>query len=300
MDRSPTYFDPHRLAPLKGLRLRAQHLVEGFVAGLHRSPLHGFSVEFAEHRDYSAGDDLRYLDWKLYAKRDKYFVKRFEDDTNLIAYLALDISESMTYQGSGSPLSKLEFGQALLAALTWLILNQQDAVAIATFDAQVRQALRPTSDVTQTKALLNVYERIQPVGKTRFRESLRELAGRWRKRGLALVVSDFLDDPQPIMAGLSALVAANHDVVVWHVVDRCEADFPFTQPLRMQGLEGWGHRDVEAASIRQAYRREYERHCKALQARCRGMGIEYLRVLTDEPCERPLVRFLHHRMSRLG
>ena len=300
MDRSPTYFDPHRLAPLKGLRLRAKHLVEGFVAGLHRSPLHGFSVEFAEHRDYSAGDDLRYLDWKLYAKRDKYFVKRFEDDTNLIAYLALDVSESMTYQGSDSPLSKLEFGQALLAALTWLILNQQDAVAIATFDTQVRQALRPTSDVTQTKALLNVYERIQPVGKTRFREALRELAGRWKKRGLALVVSDFLDEPQPIMAGLSALVAANHDVVVWHVVDRCEADFPFTQPLRIQGLEGWGRRDVEAAAIRQAYRREYERHCKTLQARCRGMGIEYLRVLTDEPCARPLVRFLHHRMSRLG
>lgn len=299
MDRPPPYFDPHRLAPLKGLRLRAQHLVEGFVSGLHRSPLAGFSVEFAEHRDYVPGDDLRYLDWKLFARREKYCVKRFEDETNLCAYLALDTSESMTYRGDLAPLSKLEYGQTLSAALMWLILHQQDAVAISTFDSQVRQVLRPTSDVTQTKALLGLYERIQPTGRTRFREALHELAGRWKKRGIVLIVSDLLDEPATIMAGLSALTARHHDVVVWHLVDPWEADFPFAQPLRLQGLEGFGSRDVDGRLLQRAYRQEYERHCKTLQSRCRGLGIEYLRVMTNEPCDRPLIRFLQQRMNRI-
>src|SRR5512134_1285601 len=139
-----TSLDPHTLAKLKGLSLRARHIVEGYVAGLHKSPYHGFSIEFAEHREYAPGDDLRYVDWKVFGRTDKIYLKQYEDETNLICYLVLDVSESMRYQSQGAALSKSEYAQCLAAALTWLVLQQQDAVGLATFDSQIRTLLRPS------------------------------------------------------------------------------------------------------------------------------------------------------------
>jgi uncharacterized protein (DUF58 family) len=272
-------------------------LVEGYVAGLHNSPLRGYSVEFAEHREYKPGDDPRYVDWKLFARTGKHYVKQFEDETNLVAYLALDVSESMAYQGPDAALTKWEYSATLAASLSWLVLQQQDAVALATFDAEPRDVLRPSSEATQTAALVQLLERTTCRERSRLFPALRDLASRWKKRGVVLVISDCLDDAAAIVSGLTALTAARHDVTLWHVIDRAEAEFPFTGPLRLQGLEGLGTREVDGRLIRRAYQREFEQHVQQLASRCRAAGIEYVPTYTDEPCDRPLTRFLTRRMS---
>ena len=154
--------DPHTLAGLQGLELRARRIVEGYVAGLHRSPYHGFSNEFAEHREYAPGDDLRYVDWKVFGKTDRFYLKQFEEETNLICYLLLDTSESMQYQGPGAPMSKLAYAQCAAAALAYLVLHQRDSVGLVTFDQEVRQLIRPSSSPTQLKQLLHVMEADRP------------------------------------------------------------------------------------------------------------------------------------------
>ena len=158
MEKSPKSLDPRTLAKLKGLHLRAQHIVEGYVAGLHRSPYHGFSIEFAEHREYAPGDDLRYVDWKVFGRTDKFYLKQYDDETNLICHLVLDVSESMSYRGPNSPLSKFEYAQSLAAALAWLVLQQQDAVGLVTFDNQIRASVRPSSNPSHLQQIFQVLE----------------------------------------------------------------------------------------------------------------------------------------------
>lgn len=178
MTASPRFFDPRTLARLKGLPLRARHIVEGYVAGLHRSPYRGFSIEFAEHREYAPGDDLRYVDWKVFGRTDKYYLKQFEDETNLLCYLLLDTSQSMTYRGPHAALSKLEYGQCLAAALAWLVLHQQDAVGLATFDEQVRTVVRPSGSPGHWSHLLEALEQVRPAPKTSLGKVFPELAAR--------------------------------------------------------------------------------------------------------------------------
>src|SRR5262245_54090259 len=191
---SLTSIDPQTLAKLHGLRLRARHIVEGYVAGLHASPYQGFSIEFAEHREYAPGDDLRYVDWKVFGKSDKVYLKQYEDETNLLCYLALDISESMTYRGPGAALSKLEYAQSLAAALAWLVLRQQDAVGLATFDDQIRALVRPAGNPSHLEQILAVMESALGGAKTAAGPIFHELAQRLTKRGVVIVLSDFFDE----------------------------------------------------------------------------------------------------------
>src|SRR5262245_2925320 len=163
---SPTSIEPQTLAKIQGLRLRARHIVEGYVAGLHRSPYHGFSIEFAEHREYAPGDDLRYVDWKVFGKSDKVYLKQYEDETNLLCYLVVDVSESMTYRGPGTALSKLEYASSVASALAWLVLRQQDAVGLATFDNQIRAMVRPAGNPSHLEQILGVMETATPGKKT--------------------------------------------------------------------------------------------------------------------------------------
>ncbi len=293
------YFDPHTLARLSGLHLRARHLVEGFVAGLHRSPWKGFSVEFAEHREYAPGDDLRYVDWKLYGRTGKHYVKQFEDETNLVAYLALDVSESMTYRGPAAAMSKLEYTQLLFAALGWLVLKQQDAVAIATFDSQVRAAIRPSSEASQTQAIVRVLEEVKSTQVSDFAAAGKDLAARWTRRGVVILATDALGEIDAIVAGISALTARKHDVFLWHVLDKAEWDFPFTGPLRIDGLEANGRRDLDGSHIQAAYHEEIVRHCRQLESRCGSLGVEYVRFFTEEPLDHVLTRALRHRTLNL-
>lgn len=303
--------NPAILARLKGLRLRAERIVEGFVTGLHRSPYQGFSNEFAEHREYVPGDDLRYVDWRAFGKTDKIYLKRYEEETNLIGYLVLDISESMLYRSEGrgtrgegstddgAPLSKLEYAQTAAAALAYLILRQQDAVGLATFDDRVRQLLRPSGSPAQLNPLLAAIGQQGEQQKTAAGPIFHELAERFSRRGVVVILSDLFDDPESLLAGLKHFRHRRHDVIVMHVLDPAELEFPFQQPTLFKGLEQLGELLVDPARLRKAYKQEFDEFQKAIAAGCRSQGADYVLMRTDRPLDAALTAYLHRRQQRL-
>jgi uncharacterized protein (DUF58 family) len=300
MEKSPTSLDPQALAKLKGLTLRARHIVEGYVAGLHKSPYHGFSIEFAEHRKYEPGDDLRYVDWKVFGRTDKIYLKQYEDETNLICYLLLDVSESMQYKSRAAALSKSEYAQCLAGALTWLVLHQQDAVGLATFDSQIRTLLRASGSPSQLEQILHVMESAQPGSKTAAGPIFHDLAERLTRRGIVIVLSDFFDDVNSLIAGLKHFRHRRHDVVLLHVLDPAEIDFTLSGPTQFQGLEGFPEVQADPAFIRRAYLREFNQFTQSLQQACRAQQIDYVLTRTDQPLDLALTSFLANRRRRAG
>ncbi len=296
---SSPLLDPHTLARLQGLELRARRIVEGYVAGLHRSPYQGFSNEFAEHREYAPGDDLRYLDWKVFGKSDRFYLKQFEEETNLICYLLLDTSESMQYQGPGAPLSKLAYGQCVAAALAYLVLHQRDAVGLVTFDQEIRQLMRPSSSPTQLKQLLSVMEQTTAARKTRVGPIFHDLAERLARRGIVVIISDLFDDLDSMIAGLKHFRHRRHDVIVFHVLDPAEIDFPFQHITMFKGLESLGKVVTEPRSLRAAYQHEVQSFLKRVRTGCRAQQIDYLTVRTDQPLDTVLTAFLSARKKRV-
>lgn len=297
VEESPKFLDPRTLAKLKGLKLRAQRIVEGYVAGLHRSPYRGFSIEFAEHREYAPGDDLRYLDWKVFGRTDKFYLKQFEDETNLIGYLVLDVSESMRYKGPDSPLSKIEYAQCLAASLCWLILQQQDAVGLVTFDDRVRAHLPPSSNVAHLGQLLDVLESTSSKSKTATGPIFHELAEKWKKRGVVVVISDLFDNVTSLLAGLKHFRHCRHDVIILHVLDAAELDFPFTQPTLFRGLEGQSDLAADPRALRHAYLNEINGFLQAIKQGCREREMDYRQIRTDQALDTALAAFLTRRME---
>jgi uncharacterized protein (DUF58 family) len=293
------FLDPHILAKVHGLELRARRIVEGYVAGLHRSPYRGFSNEFAEHREYAPGDDLRYVDWKVFGKTDRFYLKQFEAETNLLCYLLLDTSESMTYQGPGAPLSKLAYAQCAAAALAYLVLHQHDAVGLATFDQEVRRLLRPSSNPTQLKELLRVMEETTAARKTRTGPIFHDLAERFVRRGIVIVLSDLFDDVDAMLSGLKHFRHRQHDVIIFQVLDPAELDFPFQQVTLFKGLESEGNIVTEPRSLRAAYQQEVQSFLKRLRTGCRAQQIDYLTVRTDQPLDTVLTAFFASRKKRI-
>ncbi len=296
---SSSLLDPHTLARLHGLELRARRIVEGYVAGLHRSPYEGFSNEFAEHREYTPGDDLRYVDWKVFGKTDKVYLKQFEEETNLVCYLLLDTSESMTYQGPGTPMSKLAYAQCAAAALAYLVLHQRDSVGLVTFDDQLRTLVRPSSTPTQLKQLLQVMEETTGGRKTSTGPVFHDLAERLARRGIVVVLSDLLDDAASLLAGLKHFRYRRHDVIVLHLLDPAEIDFPFQQVTLFKGLESLGDVVTEPRSLRAAYQREVRAYLREVRAGCRAQQVDYLLVRTDQPLDLMLRTFLSARKRRV-
>ena len=292
------FLDPQTLARLQGLELRARRIVEGYVAGLHRSPYRGFSNEFAEHREYAPGDDLRYVDWKVFGKTDRFFLKQFEVETNLILYLVLDASESMQYRGPHAPLSKFAYAQCAAAALAFLVLHQRDAVGLATFDQEIRQLIRPSSNPAQLKQLVHVMEQATATSKTRTGPIFHDLAERLGRRGIVVILSDLFDDVDSMLAGLKHLRHRKHDVILLHVLDPAEIDFPFQQVTMFKGLESLGEVIAEPRSLQAAYRREVQAFLKRIRAGCRTQQIDYLTIRTDRPLEAVLTAFLSARKKR--
>jgi uncharacterized protein (DUF58 family) len=290
--------DPAVIARLSGLELRARTIVEGHLTGLHRSPRQGFSVEFAEHREYTPGDDLRYLDWKVYGKRDRYYLKQFEEETNFACQLVVDASESMTYRSAASALSKWEYASCLAASLAWLVLRQQDAVGLTTFDETVRENLRPSGQAAHLKQIVRVLESARPSGKSQVGTVLHDLAERIPRRGLVILLSDLFDEPESVRQGLRHLDFRGHDVAVLHVIDRAEEDFPFVEATEFDGLEGAGSESVEPQGVGGAYRAEFARFLRETAAACRELQVDYHLVHTDEPPDRVLSRLLAERRSR--
>lgn len=293
------FLDPHVLAKLEGLQLRAKRIVEGYVAGLHRSPFQGFSIEFAEHREYAPGDDLRYVDWKVFGKTDKVYLKQFEEETNLISYLLLDTSESMRYQGPDAPLSKLEYAQCAAAAIAYLVLQQQDSVGLATFDNEVRHLVRPSSNASQLKQLLAVMQESRPERKTQTGPIFHDLAERLARRGIVLVISDLFDDVDAMLGGLKHFRHRRHDLIVLHVMDPAEIDFPFRQITMFKGYEQLGDVLTEPASLRRAYQKEVEQFLAKVRRGCRAELADYLLVRTDQPLDVVLSTFLAARAKRV-
>jgi uncharacterized protein (DUF58 family) len=296
---SSRFLDPHTLAKLHGLELRARRIVEGYVAGLHRSPYEGFSNEFAEHREYTPGDDLRYVDWKVFGKTDKVYLKQFEEETNLVCYLLLDTSESMQYQGPSAPMSKLAYAQCAAASLAYLVLRQRDSVGLVTFDDQMRHLVRPSSTPTQLKQLLYVMEQASGARKTCTGPVFHDLAERLTRRGIVVVVSDLLDDVESMLAGLKHFRYRRHDVIVIHLLDPAELDFPFQQVTLFKGLEALGDVVTEPRSLRVAYQREVQAFLRQVRTGCRAQQVDYLLVRTDQPLDMVLRTFLSARKRRV-
>jgi uncharacterized protein (DUF58 family) len=292
--------DPATLAKLDGLALKARLIVEGFVTGLHRSPYQGFSVEFAEHREYVPGDDLRYVDWKVFGKSDRYYLKRFEEDTNFSCFLLIDTSESMRYKSSESALSKLEYAKLVAAALAHLVIRQQDAIGLATFDSSVNHFIRPSSRPTHLKQLHQVLEELEPNGETAIGPILHELAERIHKRGLVIILSDLFDDPDSLYQGLKHFRHRRHDVSVMQVIDPQEQDFSFTDPTLFKGLENFPEQMADPRSLRQAYRREFDEFLRRVQGDCRRLNMDHNLLRTDQPLNVALTGFLTRRMRKAG
>ena len=299
MEAYRKYFDPQTLASIQGLELRARHIVEGYVSGLHASPYHGFSIEFAEHREYAPGDDLRYLDWKVFGKTDKFYLKQFEAETNLVSYLLLDTSESMAYQSAAAPWSKLEYGKTAAAALAYLVLQQQDSIGLMTFDDRLRSSVRPSSNPSHLKQVLHALEDAPARRKTSVGPLLHDLAERLKRRGVVVIISDIFDDVRSVLAGLKHFRHRRHEVIVLHVLDPAEIEFPFDRPTLFKGLEGLPDVLTDPVSLRRAYLREFGQFTKALEAGCRDQHFVYLRLRTDEPLDRVLSGYLAARQARI-
>jgi uncharacterized protein (DUF58 family) len=299
VEPSQKFLDPRTLARLHGLQLRARHIVEGYVAGLHRSPFHGFSIEFAEHREYTPGDDLRYVDWKVFGRTDKVYLKQYEDETNLVCYLVLDTSESMRYRGPDSPLSKFEYAQCIAASLAWLVLQQQDAVSLATFDSEVRSFVRPSSKASHIQQLLHVLETAPAGMKTATGPIFHELAQRLTKRGVVLILSDLFDNIPAMLAGLKHFRHRRHDVILFHVLDPAELDFPFDNPTLFKGLEQLPEVLADPRSLRKAYLQEFSNFLTNVQQGCRAQQIDYQQIRTDHALDFALSRYLAARMAKV-
>ncbi len=291
------YFDPDGLARVGHMELVARQVVEGFLTGRHRSPYHGFSVEYLDHRAYSPGDEIRTIDWKILARTDKYYVKLFEDETNLRAYILLDCSRSMGFH-SGT-VSKLEYGSYLAAALSYLMLHQNDAVGLVLFDEGIRQYLAPRARPTQFRRILELLEENPAQSDTDVGAVLHEVAERTRRRGLVIVISDLIDNEAKIANGLQHFRHDNHEVIVFHVMDDAELTFPYDRLTRFKDMEGAGRVVANPKSLRNRYLARINAFIDNLQTACYERNISYNLANTKEPYDRFLAAYLEKR-SRLG
>jgi uncharacterized protein (DUF58 family) len=291
---------PQELASLGGLELVARQVVEGFIAGLHRSPHRGFSVEFAEHRMYQPGDDLRYIDWRMYGRSDRYYIKQFEEETNLRAYLLVDVSASMAWTSAPERLPpKLWYAKQLAASLALLLIRQGDAVGMIAFDDAMRSHLVPRGGRKHWHELLRGMDALEATGRTDPGTALRDLAARLRRRGLVILLSDLLVDPEATRLALRFLRHRGHEVLVLHLLDPGERELPAVGDVRFVDPESDEEIAASAADLRRDYRAAVERAMEEWRMELAPNGIDYVVVGTDEPMAHALRAYLHKR-ERLG
>jgi uncharacterized protein (DUF58 family) len=297
MRTAEEYLKPEVIRTVARLDLRARFIVEGFLSGLHASPYHGFSVEFSEHRRYSQGDDPHDIDWLVYAKTDRYYIKKYQAETNITGYLMVDLSESMGYTYRQN-LTKLDYSISLAAALGYLMIHQQDPVGLVTFDSRIRQSLPARSRRTQLANILAVLARSLPGGPTEIGVNLRRTAAMIRHRSLVMLFSDLLAEPQSILDGLHALKHAGHDVIVFHVLDEAEVTFPFSGMVDLKDPETGESLVVDADGIRSDYQETLTELRGRFRTGCMRSGIDYVALDTSMPFDRALVEYLSQRKAR--
>jgi len=289
------FLHPTTIARISRLDLRARQVVEGFISGMHRSPFFGHSVEFVQHRDYTAGDDIRHLDWKVWSKTDKFYIKQFEEETNLRTTLVVDVSNSMHY-GRGA-LNKYNYGCTVAACLAFLLLRQQDSVGLITFDENVRQIIPPRSANTHIDALVKAMDVSRPRDKTNPERIMQRVAESTPARGMIVVVSDLLVDREPLFRALEMLRHRRHDVLVFHIMDEDELRFPFSGTTRFEGMEELQHVLCDPRALRDGYIEALEEYLVEVRRGCSRQGIDYALVHTAEYLDAVLAKFLHHRME---
>ena len=295
--RDLRFLDPAVIARLGTMELKARTVVEGFLSGLHRSPYKGFSVEFAEYRQYLPGDDLSTLDWKVYARSDRHYVKKYEEETNVECHLLLDVSASMAYRGS-APMSKLEYGSVLAASLAFLMNRQRDATGLITFDERIVFRLPAAARPGHLHALLIALERLTAGRRSDVGRPLHQLAEALMKRSMVVLVSDLLDDPEPIIKGLKHLRFRGSDVIVFQVLDPHELTFPFQGPSRFRDLESEQQITAEPSAIRTTYLRELAGLTLRYDRELRGAGVDYVQLDTSQPLDFALLAYLSARSRR--
>ncbi len=294
--RGSSFLDPAALMSIRNLELRARTVVEGFWHGLHRSPYHGFSVEFTEYRPYTPGDDPRYLDWRLVARTDRYFVKKFEDETNLRCHLLVDNSRSMTF-GSRT-YSKADYARTLAATLAYFLAHQGDATGLLTFDERVREYVPARHRPGHLRHLMLALDKPPAGTATDLSAPLRRVAELVRKRGLVVLISDLLAPASALEAPLALLTAARHEVVVFQVLDPAELTFDFSAASRFLDVETGRDLYLDPALARHGYERRLEEHLSAVRAICQRLGISHVQLSTAQPLELALFDFLKTRANR--
>jgi uncharacterized protein (DUF58 family) len=295
MPDSKRFLHPEAIKRIARMDLRARHVVEGFLSGMHRSPHFGQSVEFRQHREYTPGDDLRHVDWQVWARQDRLYVKQFESDTNMRVNLLVDVSNSMNY-GTG-PLTKFEYAATIAVSLTHLILKQQDAVGCLTFDAAVRSRIETLSRKTQMQAIINALQTTQPSNKTDLEGIFKQAAEVFPKRGMMIIVSDLLSDVESTLKGLRLLRQRGHDVLLLHVMDDDEIHFPFSGPTKFEDLESDTKLACNPKALRDGYLESLKQFLSQVRRGCAKAEVDYTLVKTGDPLDAALAAFLNSRME---
>jgi uncharacterized protein (DUF58 family) len=299
MLKPEAYLRPEVIRQVQRFDLKAKFVMEGFLAGLHASPFKGFSVEFSEHRKYVPGDDLRAIDWKVWSRTNRYYVKQYEAETNLTGHLLVDLSASMGYAGPGSSLSKLEYATYLAGALAYLMIHQQDPVGLITFGEGIRQHLKPKSKPSHLLTILRLLSEAKPAGPTGLGASLHRIAELIPHRGLVILFSDLLDDEKAVVEGLSHLRYRGHDVIVFQVFDAAEARFPFDQFTRFQDSEDRvSDVTAEPAAIRAAYLAEVRSFLSNYERECLRRRVDFVAVDTATTFDHALLAYLQRRCGK--
>lgn len=295
MSASKRFLHPEALKRISKLELRARHIVEGFLSGMHRSPYFGQSVEFRQHRQYAWGDDLRHVDWKAWAKQDRLYVKQFEEDTNLRCTLLVDVSNSMSY-GAG-PLNKYEYGATIAASLGYLTLRQQDALGCVSFDEAPRVMVPLRSKRNHLESVIQALDRSAPQQKTDMYRILRQVAETYPRRGLMILISDLLVAREGLFKGLKLLRQRGHDVLVFHVLDDEELDFTFSGPTRFEGLELPHHLSCNPRALRDGYMQALHAYLDEVRRGCARNTVDYALLRTSQPLDAALAAYLSNRLG---
>ncbi|MBV9123999.1 MAG: DUF58 domain-containing protein [Planctomycetes bacterium] len=297
MNAPEKYLRPEVIRQVSRLDLRAKFIVEGFLAGLHASPFHGFSVEFSEHRKYVPGDDLKDLDWNIYAKTDKYYLKKFQAETNVTAYLAMDLSESMAYTYR-QELTKFEYAICLAAALGYLMIHQQDPVGLITFDTRIQASVPPHSKRTQLGTILAVLANLKPSGQTDVAQCLHQLAALIRSKSLVLVFSDLLTDPGPVLESLHHLRHRGNEVILFHILDEAEVHFPFEGVVEFEDVEDHRRLTLDARAMRSDFLKSLADFQEQYRRECAKANVDYVPMDTSVSFDKALLEYLLQRQKR--
>jgi uncharacterized protein (DUF58 family) len=295
MPDSKRFLQPDAIKRISRLELRARHIVEGFLSGMHRSPYFGQSIEFVQHREYAAGDDLRNVDWKVWARQDRLYVKQYEEDTNLRCTMLVDVSHSMLY-GNG-PLNKYEYACTIAGSLAYLLLRQQDAVGCWAFDQRVRARVPGRTKRNHIHSIIESLSVQRPQDKTDMYGILRAAAEELPRRGLTVLVSDLLVDPDGTLRGLKLLRQRGHDVLVFHLMDDDELDFPFSGPMRFEGLESADSLNCNPRALREGYLEALHAFLDTVRRGCAKNRVDYALIRTSQPLDAALATYLSNRLG---